>query len=342
MPPAFRLLSCPSCRFSLSSLRLDAAPLEKLTIERINSEPALAGTLPTRLAWHPDGKRLTFLRRSGESSSLYALDVTKGSEAQLLDGSTLKAPGDKPLPLASASWLPDGRTLLVPAHGDIFTVDVRTSQVRTLVQSPETEEYAEASPDGRFVAFVRKSDLYVVEVETASVVRLTQNGSDTLLNGKLDWVYEEELASRSGQGFVWSPDSRQIAYLQLDQSRVPTFPIVDFLPVRNEVEWERYPKAGAPNADRAPRCRGPRQGRHPRPGAAAVVRPRRRLRPAAARLERRLARRRLPAPEPRPGPPRAAPAARAGVAARGARHAPHDPAPRPRRPGSTPSALRAS
>ena len=227
---------------------LGAAPLEKLTIERINSEPALSGTLPTRLAWHPDGKRLTFLRRKGESSSLYALDVTKGSEVQLLDGSTLKAQGDLPLPLANASWLPDGRTLLVPAQGDIFTVDVRTSQVRTLVQSPETEEYAEASPDGRFVAFVRKSDLYVVEVETAKVVRLTQNGSDTLLNGKLDWVYEEELASRSGQGFVWSPDSRQIAYLQLDQSRVPTFPIVDFLPVRNEVEWERYPKAGAPNA----------------------------------------------------------------------------------------------
>ncbi len=233
---------------ALPQFRLGAAPLEKLTIERINSEPALSGTLPTRLAWHPDGKRLTFLRRSGESGSLYALDVTKGSEAQLLDGSTLKAPGDQPLPLANATWLPDGRTLLVPAHGDIFTVDVRTSQVRTLVQSPETEEYAEASPDGRFVAFVRKSDLYLVGVETAKVVRLTQNGSDTLLNGKLDWVYEEELASRSGQGFVWSPDSRQIAYLQLDQSRVPTFPIVDFLPVRNEVEWERYPKAGAPNA----------------------------------------------------------------------------------------------
>jgi dipeptidyl-peptidase-4 len=225
-----------------------AAAAEKLTVERINSEPPLSGTLPTRLAWHPDGKRLTFLRRTGDSSSLVALDVAKGAESKLLDGSTLKAPGDKPLPLASATWLPDGRTLLVPADGDIFTVDVRTSQVRTLVQSPESEEYAEASPDGRFVAFLRKNDLYVVEVETARVVRLTQNGSDTLLNGRLDWVYEEELASRSGQGYVWSPDSRQIAYLQLDQSRVPTFPIVDFLPVRNEVEWERYPKAGAPNA----------------------------------------------------------------------------------------------
>ena len=225
-----------------------AAPAEKLTVERINSEAPLSGTLPTHFAWHPDGKRLTFLRRSGDASSLFALDVTKGSESRLVDGGAVKAPGDKPLSLANATWLPDGRTLLVPADGDIFAVDVSTARVRTLVQSPETEEYAEASPDGRFVAFVRKSDLYVVEVETARIVRLTQNGSDTLLNGKLDWVYEEELASRSGQGYVWSPDSRQIAYLQLDQARVPTFPIVDFLPVRNEVEWERYPKAGAANA----------------------------------------------------------------------------------------------
>jgi len=136
----------------------------------------------------------------------------------------------------------------VPAAGDLFTVDLRTGAVRALVHTPEAEEYAEASPDGRFVAFVRKNDLYVVELESAKVTRLTQSGSDTLLNGKLDWVYEEELASRSGQAFVWSPDSRSIAYLQLDQSRVPTFPIVDFLPVKNEVEWERYPEAGAPNA----------------------------------------------------------------------------------------------
>jgi dipeptidyl-peptidase-4 len=85
-------------------------------------------------------------------------------------------------------------------------------------------------------------------VATGSETRLTQGGSDTLLNGKLDWVYEEELASRTGQAFLWSPDSTAIAYLQLDQARVPTFPIVDFVPVRNEVEWQRYPKSGAPNA----------------------------------------------------------------------------------------------
>jgi dipeptidyl-peptidase-4 len=227
-----------------------AAPLPKLTIERINSEPPLSGTLPSHLQWHPDGKRLTFLRRSGETTSLLAIDTAKGVTSLLLDGTKVLMPGDKatPLPLATATWLPDGTTLLVPAAGDVFTVDVRSGKVRALVRTPETEELAEASPDGARVAFVRKSDLWVVDVATGRETRLTHGGSDTLLNGKLDWVYEEELASRSGQAFLWSPDSRAIAYLQLDQSRVPTFPIVDFVPVRNEVEWQHYPEAGAPNA----------------------------------------------------------------------------------------------
>jgi dipeptidyl-peptidase-4 len=227
-----------------------AEPLPKLTVERINSEPALSGTLPSRLQWHPDGKRLTFLRRSGETASLHALDVSRGETTLLLDGAKAQVAGEtpRPLPLASATWLPDGHTLLVPAEGDVYTVDVRTGSVRALVKTPEAEEYAEASPDGSRVAFVRKSDLFVVDLATGRETRLTQGGSDTLLNGKLDWVYEEELASRSGQAFLWSPDSRSVAYLQLDQSRVPTFPIVDFVPVRNEVEWQRYPKAGAPNS----------------------------------------------------------------------------------------------
>jgi dipeptidyl-peptidase-4 len=120
--------------------------------------------------------------------------------------------------------------------------------VRALVQTKEEELHVEASPDGRSVAFVRGNDLFVVDVASGRETRLTQGGSETLLNGKLDWVYEEELASRTGQAYVWSPDSKAIAYLQLDQTRVPTFPIVDMIPVRNEVEWQRYPKAGAPNA----------------------------------------------------------------------------------------------
>ena len=232
------------------SLPVRSASLEKLTVERINGEPPLSGTLPTHLLWHPDGRRLTFLRPHGETSDLHAFDVGKGTGSVLIEGVKLLVPGEKPeaLPLSTASWLPDGHTLLVPHADDVYLVDVRSGNVRALVHTPEKEELAESSPDGKRVAFVRKGDLYVVEVATGKETRLTRRGSDAVLNGRLDWVYEEELADRSGKAFAWAPHSRAIAYLQLDQARVPTFPIVDFLPAQNEVEWQRYPKAGAPNS----------------------------------------------------------------------------------------------
>jgi dipeptidyl-peptidase-4 len=110
------------------------------------------------------------------------------------------------------------------------------------------EEYATPSPDGKRVAFVRSGDLYVADVKTGRETRLTHTGSETLLNGRLDWVYEEEMGGRSGRAFAWAPNSRALAYLQLDQSPIEPFPIVDFLPVQNSVAWQRYPKAGTPNS----------------------------------------------------------------------------------------------
>lgn len=225
------------------------AAQEKLTVEKV-SEPGLAGSLPTGLAWHPDGRRLTYLRSSGPERDLYAFDTREGEEVLLLRGSALGLPGgtDRLHPLDSATWMPDGRRLLVSADGDVYLVDVERASVRALVRTDAHEEYPTSSPDGKRVAFVRANDLYVVDLKSGKESRLTSTGSETLLNGKLDWVYEEELGSRSGRAFAWAPSSRAVAYLQLDQSEVATFPIVDFLPVRNEVGWQRYPKAGSPNS----------------------------------------------------------------------------------------------
>jgi dipeptidyl-peptidase 4 len=233
-----------------------AQGLQKLTVERINGEPALGGVLPTDIAWTPDGKRVAWLKpgaTAGAPGDLWSLEASTGKQALLIEGSRLLVPAPQggepvPLPLRGYSWFPSGDTLLVPHDGDIFVVDVRQKSARALVKTPEEEEFPALSPDGRRVAFVRKNDLYVVDVESGRETRLTQSGSDTILNGRLDWVYEEELAARSGRSFAWSPDSKKIAYLQLDQARVPTFPIVDFLPLPGSVRLQRYPKPGDPNA----------------------------------------------------------------------------------------------
>ena len=103
------------------------------------------------------------------------------------------------------------------------------------------------SPDGRRVAFRRRQDLYTLDIASRKETRLTRDGSPTLLNGQLDWVYPEELYLSTA--YWWSPDSKRIAYLQFDVGREPVFPQVDILGTRGRFEPERYPKAGDPNAD---------------------------------------------------------------------------------------------
>ncbi len=66
-----------------------------------------------------------------------------------------------------------------------------------------------------------------------------------LLNGEVDWVYEEELYTRSN--YFWSPDGKQIAFLQMNEKEVPTYPITDWMPTHPTVDQEKYPQPGDPN-----------------------------------------------------------------------------------------------
>ncbi|HAC89119.1 MAG TPA: hypothetical protein DCF63_00585, partial [Planctomycetaceae bacterium] len=83
---------------------------------------------------------------------------------------------------------------------------------------------------------------------------MTHDGSNVRLNGILDWVYQEELYGRGNfTGHWWSPDGRYLAYLQIDQSQVPEYLIVNGDGVSQTIERTRYPKAGQPMASVAVR-----------------------------------------------------------------------------------------
>ncbi|MFT7480532.1 MAG: dipeptidyl-peptidase-4 [Gammaproteobacteria bacterium] len=123
---------------------------------------------------------------------------------------------------------------------------------RQLVEaSTEPMEFVDMSPDGRFVAFVMSNDLYVIDTESGVQRRVTESGSSEMFNGKLDWVYQEEIFGRGKfKAFAWSPDSRHVAFLSLDESPVHEFTVIDHIEdghrrVRPEIT--NYPKAGDPN-----------------------------------------------------------------------------------------------
>ncbi|MEZ4613687.1 MAG: DPP IV N-terminal domain-containing protein, partial [Caldilineaceae bacterium] len=100
----------------------------------------------------------------------------------------------------------------------------------------------------RRVAYVQDNDLYVVGIDDGESQRLTDDGSETVFNGTLDWVYNEELATRAAQpAYAWSPDGNWLIYLRLDESGVARDPVTDFRPVPASVSYTRYPTAGTSN-----------------------------------------------------------------------------------------------
>ena len=149
---------------------------------------------------------------------------------------------------ATVYTAPVGGPQVEVRNNDIFYTgnDGKTMQ---LTNDKEQEKNPTLSPDGRYVAFTRNNDLYSVEIATRKETRYTNDGTDVIYNGWASWVYYEEILGRPTKyrAFWWSPDSRNIAYMRFDDTRVPVFPIYSEKGQHGYLENTRYPKAGDPN-----------------------------------------------------------------------------------------------
>src|SRR5581483_12266677 len=234
-----------------------AAPLlaarKPITLDVIMDQPHGAHGGGTAI-WAPDGTR--FVHDDRGRVMLY--DPAKKNDSELFKMEDLERAAT-PVPEAerfawrnrrvdeqSIEWTGDGRALLVAVKGDLFLYRFADRKWEQLTHTVESEASPKISPDGRLVAFRRDTDLYVLDVGSKQVTRLTSNGSETLLNGQLDWVYPEELDL--GTAMWWSPDSQRLAYMQFDISKQFIYPQVVLTGPRAIYEPERYPQAGTPNA----------------------------------------------------------------------------------------------
>ncbi|HEX7772344.1 MAG TPA: DPP IV N-terminal domain-containing protein, partial [Pyrinomonadaceae bacterium] len=144
---------------------------------------------------------------------------------------------------------PAETAVLINWSNELFYYEFGSDRAVRLTSNPEPEVGQGFSPDGRMVSFVRGNNLYVEDLGMQRRERaLTTDGTDKILNGRLDWVYQEELYGRGNFGaYWWSPDSTTIAFLRFDENPVPEFTVVDHIPLYQKVEVTAYPKAGAPN-----------------------------------------------------------------------------------------------
>jgi dipeptidyl-peptidase-4 len=134
----------------------------------------------------------------------------------------------------------------IKTGGELYLFDLQSRQFKMILPQHSRSENIQISPDGRHVGYVRDHNLFIYNFRTGRELQVTLDGSDTLLNGAFDWVYEEEFAAI--KGWQWSPDGEAIAYWQLDQSNVPTFPLIQYQNPHPTVTQMRYPKAGDPNS----------------------------------------------------------------------------------------------
>ena len=232
-----------------------------LTLDRIFNSEDFAPQSLGQPRWLADGNGYTKFEGTADGGrDLVRYDAATGARTVLVPAARFIPPGQaRALPVEGYSWSPDGKRLLVftnskkvwrlNTRGDYWVLDLAGGPPRKLGgdAGASTLMFAKFSPDGQRIAYVRQNDLYAEDAASGRITRLTSDGSRTTINGTFDWVYEEELNLRDG--FRWSPDSKRIAYWQLDVTGVRDFLLVNNTDsVYSFVVPVQFPKAGTTNS----------------------------------------------------------------------------------------------
>ena len=124
-------------------------------------------------------------------------------------------------------------------------VDTQKNTRKPLSDKPVRD--AIISPNGRYIAFVKAdNNIYLHKLDFGTEVAVTATPS-TVWNGIADWLYEEEFGKTCLMQF--SPDSKQLAFIRLDDKDVPATSWQ--LMLQNgypQTVSQSYPRAGERNA----------------------------------------------------------------------------------------------
>ena len=238
---------------------------EPLTIDRIFLRNEFNARGYSIACWGPQEGEYLRWKSAGNGRSgrdLMRVDCKSGKE-------TLYVPAQRflysdfraPLAVEQVQLNPQRSRLLLYANsrrvwrrntrGDYWVLDLGAHQLRKLggpEAPPSSLMFATFSPDGRHVAYVRQNNLYVEDTATGRIRALTQDGSDTIINGTTDWVYEEELSLR--KAFAWSPDGARIAFWRFDTTGVGRMYLLNNLAgLYPKIITIPYPKAGTRNSE---------------------------------------------------------------------------------------------
>ncbi len=208
---------------------------------------------PHGIHWAKDGSY--YQSKNGE---IEQINPATSQSTTIVTKEQLTPPGvSKPLAVRNFFFSVDGNKILIytnskrvwryDTRGDYWIVDIKNHTLKQIGKGkPESSlMFAKFSPDGNSVAYVSDYNIYVENISSGAITQLTTNGTRELINGTFDWAYEEEFFCRDG--FRWSPDSKKIAYWQMDAKNTKDYLMIDNTDsIYPFVKPVVYPIAGEP------------------------------------------------------------------------------------------------
>lgn len=250
----------------IAAFALPAAAQERLTPERVFSDPSLNGPSARSVTLSPDGELVAYLLPREDDVDvldLWAAPVAGGEPFRLVDARALVSEEEagelseaerarrermriSQRGVVEYSWDDQGRFILAPLEGDIFMASREDGTVRRLTETEADEIDAKVSPEGNYVSWVRDQDLVVYDVANDFEIPVTNDGDGPITWATAEFIAQEEMDRDTG--YWWSPDERFIAMTRVDETGVDIIPRLDITGDGASTIEQRYPRAGRPNA----------------------------------------------------------------------------------------------
>ena len=205
---------------------------------------------PAGVEWIQDSDQYSFTKREGRNQQIWIYDIKSDSEKLVFDEGDHQFPGtEDPFRYRSFQWTRDYKYLLFQTNferiwrysgnADYFLYSIEDGTLTPIVETAFT---AEVSPDGKKVGYGKDGNLFTFDLATGRHTQLTFDGADKYYNGRFGWANEEEFGLV--QAWVWSYDSKYIAFWQTDERKVPVYKLTDFAGQHPQYMEIPYPKVG--------------------------------------------------------------------------------------------------
>ena len=192
------------------------------------------GQSQENLIWSKDGQSYYML----QEGNIVKKTPTKVEAVVWVNGKSLVPAGsEQPIQIQKFTLSENHELIMIQTNskkvwryetiGDFYVFNIKKNKLQQIGKglAPSSLQFAKISPNNEWVAFVNEHNIYAENLLTGKREQLTTDGTKYLINGTFDWAYEEEFFCRDG--FRWSPDSKHIAFWQVNANGVKNYLMIN-------------------------------------------------------------------------------------------------------------------